>query len=299
MRSLVFRGTGTALVTPFRATDGAIDFVALHRIIARQLDAGIEALVPMGSTGEGATLSHEEKLSVIDFVVERAAGKAKVVAGTGLNDTIACAALTREASALGIDAVLVVSPYYNKPTQAGLLAHYSAVANSTDKPIILYNVPGRTASNMTAETTLRIADAIPSVVGIKEASGNMEQVMEIIRNRPEGFQVLSGEDTLALPTIAAGGDGVIAVISNEYPLVYGAMTRAALAGNLATAQKLHYRLWNVMRANFLEPNPTPVKAALASMELIEEALRLPLLPMSAAPRAALLAAVAEAGGDLL
>lgn len=294
MKQQIFRGTGTALVTPFIEGGGAIDFPALDKLIERQIAAGVEALVPLGSTGEGATLDHEEKLSIVDFVMERARGRVKVVAGSGTNDTITTVQLTREIAALGVDAVLVVSPYYNKPTPDGLMKHYASIANAVPTPIILYNVPGRTGSNMSAETTLRLAE-IPSVVGIKEASGNVEQAMEIIRNRPEGFQVLSGEDTLTVPIVACGGDGVIAVIANEVPKLYGDMTRAALAGDYTRARELQYQLLPLMKANFLESNPIPVKAALAMMGLILEELRLPLTPISAKHRDTLRAALIAAG----
>ena len=295
MKQQIFRGTGTAIVTPFTREDGAVDYTALDRLMERQIAGGVEAVVPLGSTGEGATLTHEEKLALVDFVLERARGRATVVAGTGTNDTITTVHLTREMASLGVDAVLVVSPYYNKPTVDGLMKHYGAVADAVATPIILYNVPGRTGSNLSAETTLQLAEAIPSIVGIKEASGNVDQVMEIIRNRPEGFQVLSGEDTLTLPIVAAGGDGVIAVVSNEVPRMYSDMTRAALAGNFARARELHYTLLPLMKANFLESNPIPVKAALAMMGLLDDVLRLPLTPLSEKHRASLRAALQTAG----
>jgi 4-hydroxy-tetrahydrodipicolinate synthase len=294
MKSAPFRGTGTAIVTPFHA-DGSIDYAAFGRLIDRQIDAGIEAIVAVGSTGEGATLTREEKLEVFRFTAERAGGRAAVVAGTGSNDTRLSAELSRDAVAAGATAVLIVGPFYNKPTAEGYFRHFAAVADAVGAPIIAYNVPGRTASNISAEVMLRIASEIPTVVGVKEASGNLDQVMDIIRSRPEGFAVYSGEDSLALPIIAAGGDGVIAVVSNEVPKKYGDMVRAALAGDLRTARVLHYAMLPLMHANFLESNPIPVKAALAMMGLIEEQLRLPLTPLSDKLRPALKAALDAAG----
>ncbi len=295
MKRQIFRGTGTALVTPFRADDTSIDFVSLRAHVEHQISAGVEALIPLGSTGEGATLDYEEKLSLIDFILGVASKRAKVVAGTGTNDTQTTVKLTREAAALGITAALVVSPYYNKPTPEGLVRHFQAIANATDVPLILYNVPSRTGSNLSAETTLRLAEEIPSLVAIKEASGNIEQVMEIIRNKPEGFCVLSGEDSLTLPIIASGGDGVIAVVSNEAPALFSGMVRDALAGDYGKARAAHYALLPLMRANFLESNPIPVKSALAMMGVIPEVLRLPLTPLSERHRPALRAALQTAG----
>ncbi|HZV13274.1 MAG TPA: 4-hydroxy-tetrahydrodipicolinate synthase, partial [Candidatus Kapabacteria bacterium] len=234
-------------------------------------------------------------LSLVDFVVSNAAKKVKVIAGTGTNDTHTSVQLTREAASLGIDAVLIVSPYYNKPTAEGVFRHYSAIADAVDIPIIVYNVPSRTGSNLTAETMLRLAEEIPNVVAVKEASGNVDQVMEVIRNKPEGFCVLSGEDSLTLPIVAAGGDGVIAVVSNETPKLFSDMTRAALAGKLQIARELHYKLLPLMKMNFIESNPTPVKAALGMMGLIEDVLRLPLLPLSEKHRPAMREVLRAAG----
>lgn len=295
MKNQIFRGTGTAIVTPFLPANGEIDYPSLKKLIERQIAEGVEALVPLGSTGEGATLSYEEKLSLVDFTVATAAKKIKIVAGTGTNDTIASVQLTREAASLGIDAALIVSPYYNKPTPEGVFRHYSAIANAVDIPLIVYNVPSRTGSNLTAETMLRLAEEIPNVVAVKEASGNVDQVMEVIRNKPEGFCVLSGEDSLTLPIVAAGGDGVIAVVSNEVPKAFSDMTRAALAGDLQKARALHYKLLPLMKTNFIEANPTPVKAALGMMGLIEDVLRLPLLPLSEKHRPAMREALQMAG----
>lgn len=294
MRTPIFTGTGTALVTPF-AKDSSIDFEALGRLIDRQIDSGIEAVVPCGSTGEGATLSTEEKCDVIRFTVERVAGRIPVIAGTGSNNTQATIHLTARAKELGADGVLLVCPYYNKPTQHGLFEHHRAVAEAVDIPQILYNVPGRSGVNMTAETQLRIAEMCPNVVATKEASANLEQIAEIVRSAPEGFSVLSGDDSLALPVIACGGRGVIAVISNYMPQQYGDLVRAALAGDFGRARSLHFSLLPLMKLNFIESNPIPVKAVLAARGVIEEVYRLPLTPLQPENRTKLEAGLREAG----
>ena len=294
MRKPLFTGTATALVTPF-TKDGAVDTEALGRLIDMQIDGGVEALVPCGSTGEGATLSTEEKCTVIRTTVERAGGRVPVGAGTGSNNTHATIELPRRAKEIGADGVLLVGPYYNKPTQQGLFEHFRAIAEAVDIPQIIYNVPGRTATNILAETQLRIAEQCPNVVGTKEASANLEQIAEIIRSAPDGFAVLSGDDSLALPVIACGGLGTIAVISNYAPREFGDLVRAALAGDFATARSLHYRLLPVMKLNFIESNPGPVKAVLAVKGLIEEVYRLPLVPLQSANRAKVEQGLREAG----
>ncbi len=288
------RGTLTALVTPFRH-DGAIDWESLQRLVEFQIAAGVEGLVVIGSTGEGATLETSEKIELIARVIEWVGGRVPVIAGTGTNNTRTTVALTREAQRLGADAALVVCPYYNKPTQHGLYEHFRAVAEAVQVPIVLYNVPGRTAVNMTAETQLRLAEEFPTIVATKEASGNMEQVMEILRSAPPQFAVLAGDDALALPIIACGGVGVVSVISNYAPKLFGECIRAALAGQWERARELHYRLFPLMRLNFIESNPIPVKAVLAMMGLIQEAYRLPLTPLQPQHRALLERAVREAG----
>lgn len=283
--SLLFRGTGTALATPFHA-DGSIDFHSFGRLIDFQLQAGVEALIPCGSTGESATMTHDEKLSVIRFTVERVAAYAgnrpKVIAGTGSNITAATITLSSEAAGLGVDGVLLVSPYYNKPTQRGLIAHFSAIAEALpDLPIILYNVPARTSSNMTAETTLELAHRHSNIVGIKEASADLEQCSVIIRDAPTHFALYSGEDSLTLPLLAMGAQGVIAVVSNQVPQPFGDMVRYALAGELAEARQLHHRLFNLMRMNFIEANPIPVKESLGMMGIFDSVhYRLPLVSLT-------------------
>lgn len=287
--SLLFRGTGTALATPFHA-DGSIDFHSLGRLIDFQLQAGIEALIPCGSTGESATMTHDEKLAVIRFTVERVAAFAgnrpRVIAGTGSNITAATIALSGEAAGLGVDGVLLVSPYYNKPTQRGLIAHFSAVAEALpDLPIILYNVPARTSSNMMAETTLELAHRYSNVAGVKEASADLEQCSMIIRDAPAHFALYSGEDSLTLPLLAMGAQGVIAVVSNQVPRQFGDMVRHGLAGNFADARQLHHHLFNLMRMNFIESNPVPVKEALGMMGIFDSVnYRLPLVPLTDAHR---------------
>lgn len=294
MKKFLFFGVGTALVTPFHE-DGSIDFDALDRLLQFQIESGVDALIPCGSTGESATLSRKEKLQVIEFVVKKADGKVPVIAGTGSNNTHDTIALTKEAATLGIAGALIVCPYYNKPTQDGIFSHYAAIADAVDIPIVLYNVPGRTAVNMTAETQLRLAEEIDTVVATKEASGNLEQVMAIIRNAPSEFVVFSGDDSLTLPIISIGGKGVISVLSNYAPKDFGEAVRAALEDNWTHARKLHYKLFELMQLNFIEPNPVPVKAALAMMGLIKEQYRLPLIAMQEQNRERLKRALITAG----
>jgi len=278
-RNLFFRGTGTALVTPF-ASDGVVDENALKFLIDFQIKNGVEAIIPAGTTGESATLSEGELQFVIRTVVEKARGKVKVIAGAGSNDTSKAIKLARLACEAGADAILSVTPYYNKPTQEGLYRHYAVIAEEVDAPIVMYNVPGRTASNMDAETVLRIAEEIPNIIGVKEASGNLSQIMEILRNRHAGFGVWSGDDAITLPMIALGADGVISVVSNEVPKLFSRMVRFALDGKFDQALKLHNNLLPLMNFNFIESNPIPVKAVLAEMGYIAEVYRLPLIPLS-------------------
>jgi 4-hydroxy-tetrahydrodipicolinate synthase len=275
-REKMIRGTGTALVTPFHE-DGSIDYVSFNRLIEYQIAGGVEMLVPLGSTGENPTITIEERAEVIRRVVEIVNGRALVIAGTGTNDTASSIKYTREAMAAGADAALIVTPYYNKPTPNGLIAHFHAIAD-VGLPLILYNVPGRTGLNMHAETTLRAAE-IQNVVAIKEASADLQQCMEIIRNAPQGFWLLSGEDYLTVPLIAMGAEGVISVSSNEVPGEFSRMVRFALAGQFDEARAIHYALSELMKVNFIESNPGPVKAALAMMGIIEEHYRLPMVRM--------------------
>lgn len=272
-------GTGTALVTPFKA-NGTIDEKSLRGLVEWQIKNKVEFLVPCGSTGESATMTRDERRRVIEIVVDENKGRVPVIAGTGTNSTLDSLDLTHDAKEVGADAVLLVGPYYNKPTQEGFYQHFKRIVEECDVKAVLYNVPGRTASNMLPETTLRLAEEVENVIAIKEASNNLEQIMEIIKYRPKDFSVLSGEDSLTLPIITAGGDGVISVISNEVPKEYSDLTRAALKGDLKKAQEIHYKLFELMIANFYESNPIPVKTALHMMGKIEESLRLPLTKMS-------------------
>lgn len=280
MAKTKLQGTGTALVTPFK-NNGAVDEHALRELVDWQIKNKVEFLVPCGSTGESATMTRGERRAVIEIVFEQANGRVPVIAGTGTYSTTESIHMTKDAKQIGIDTVLLVGPYYNKPTQEGFYQHFKTIAEECNVKVVLYNVPGRTGSNILAETTLRLAEEVKNVIAIKEASNNMEQIMQIIKNRPAGFSVLSGEDSFTLPIIGSGGDGVISVISNETPKEFGDMVRAALAGNYKKAQELHYKLFSLMKANFIESNPIPVKTALWMMKKIDENFRLPLTKMSA------------------
>lgn len=272
-----FVGTGTALVTPF-LTDGSIDFPALYRLLDFQIDNGIEYIVIGGSTGESATMSFAEKQLLFQKSIDYVAGRRPIIAGTGSNDTRATIELTKVAVDAGADGVLLVSPFYNKPTQNGLIQHFSAIAQSADTSFILYNVPGRTASNMLPETQLAIAEANKNVIATKEASADLEQMMEIIRSAPSHFTLLAGDDSLTLPIIASGGTGTISVISNYAPIQFGDLVRASIAGDFSKAREILYSLLPLMKANFIESNPIPVKAALQLMGMIGSTIRLPLTP---------------------
>jgi 4-hydroxy-tetrahydrodipicolinate synthase len=292
----VLRGAFTAMITPFTRS-GDLDEDALLRLLQRQLAAGIDGLVPVGTTGEAPTLSSEERDRVIELTIQAAhdsgaGGRVPVVAGTGSNDTRATIAATRRAAALGADAALVVAPYYNKPDQRMLDAHYRAIADEGGLPIVLYNVPGRTGINIAADTVLRLAEH-ERIIGLKEAAGDLEQLMTIVRDRPTGFSVLSGDDSWTLALLGVGGDGVISVASNEVPEVMAGLCAAAHAGDWTTARRLHERYLPLMRLNFVSPNPVPVKAALAEMGLIEDVLRQPLLPLAEPGRSRLLGALSE------
>ncbi len=289
------RGCATALVTPFNS-DGAIDEKRLRDLIEYQIAGGVRVLVPCGTTGESVTMSDEENKLVISTTVELARGRAKVIAGTGSNSTAVTIARSQAARSLGVDSVLTVAPYYNKPTQEGLYAHFRAIAESVDGlPVVIYNVPGRTSSNISAETTLRLARDVENIVAVKEASGNLSQIMEILRSRPENFRVISGDDALTLAMIALGAEGLISVASNETPELMSRLNDLALAGNWDEARALHFRLLPLMEANFIESSPGPVKAAMALMGLLEENLRLPLVPVQEKTRARLREVLSEAG----
>jgi 4-hydroxy-tetrahydrodipicolinate synthase len=289
------RGCATALVTPFLA-DGAIDEECLHALVDRQINGGVRLLVPCGTTGESATMTEAEDQRVIAITVEVARGRARVIAGTGSNSTAAAVEYSQRARDLGADAVLQVAPWYNKPTQEGLYAHFRAVAESIpETPIMLYNVPGRTSSNIAAETVLRLAKDHETIVAIKEASGSLTQIMQILRERPANFCVLSGDDAVTLPLIALGGEGIVSVASNEIPDLMSRMTALALDGNWPEARALHYRILPLMEINFIESSPGPVKAAMAMMGLLEENFRLPLVPIQEKSRARIRKVIAELG----
>jgi 4-hydroxy-tetrahydrodipicolinate synthase len=278
-----FQGTATAIITPFKK-DGSIDEEALRKFTDFQIKGGVEALVPVGTTGENPTLSPDEQKRVIEIVIEQANRRVKIFAGAGSNNTTDVIEKARFAKKAGADAALVVGPYYNKPTQNGYFQHFSAVARAVDIPLIIYNVPGRTGGNIEASTMLRLAEEIPTVTMAKEASGNIAQIMEIARNKPEKFSLLSGDDSLAYSIIALGGDGCISVVSNEVPKDYSNLIRLCLKGEWKEALQQHYRLLPLMNVNFIESSPIPVKAALSMMGLIEETLRLPLVPITEASR---------------
>lgn len=288
------RGCGTALVTPFHQ-DGSIDEAALRNLVAWQVESGIDFLVPCGTTGETPTLSHDEWLQVIDVTIEVVAGRVPILAGATSNSTHDAVEKAKEvATRPGVNAILTASPYYNKPTQEGQYRHFRAIAEAVDKPLILYNVPGRTGANIEPATLARLAE-LPNVAGVKEASGNMAQIAEVCNAVPEHFLVFSGDDAITLPVIALGGVGIISVASNEIPHEMAEMTRAALNNDWDTARRLHRKYLALMQANFIESNPLPVKAVLAMMGKIEEVYRLPLLPMRRDTRSRLQKVVTEAG----
>jgi 4-hydroxy-tetrahydrodipicolinate synthase len=287
-----FRGTGTALVTPF-TKDGSLDETALRRLVDFQIKGGVEALVPVGTTGESPSLNHKEYERVFEIVKDQSKGKVKIFGGAGSNSTQMAIEHTRLAKKVGLDAALVVGPYYNKPSQEGYFQHYRAIADAVDIPIIVYNVPGRTGGNIEAVTTLRMAEEIPSIMAVKEASGNFAQIMEIARNKPDTFSLLSGDDAITLPMVSLGADGCISVVANETPRDFSDMVRACLSGDWDTARKLHNKLLPLMTFNFVESNPIPVKAALAMMGMIEEVYRLPLVKIGSNNREKLRAALAE------
>jgi 4-hydroxy-tetrahydrodipicolinate synthase len=289
------RGCATALVTPFKAS-GAIDEAALRALIEYQITGGVQMLVPCGTTGESATMTEEEDQRVIKITVEAARGRARVIAGTGSNATVSAIEYALIARDLGADAVLSVAPYYNKPTQEGLYAHFRAIAEAVGNlPVVIYNVPGRTSSNIAAQTALRLARDTENIVAVKEASGDLAQMMAILRARPENFRVLSGDDALTFPLIALGAEGLISVASNEAPALMSQMVNAALSGEWDDARAMHYRLLPLMESNFIESSPGPVKAALALMNLIEENFRLPLVPVQEKTRARMREVLSELG----
>jgi 4-hydroxy-tetrahydrodipicolinate synthase len=288
------RGCGTALVTPFHQ-DGSIDEAALRNLVAWQVESGIDFLVPCGTTGETPTLSHEEWLRVIDITIEVVAGRVPIMAGATSNSTHDAVEKAKEVAARpGVDAILTASPYYNKPTQEGQYRHFRAIAEAVDKPIILYNVPGRTGTNLEPATLARLAE-VPNIAGVKEASGNIAQMVELCAVVPETFLIFSGDDAVTLALIGLGGVGIISVASNEIPREMADMTRAALNNDWDTARRIHRKYVALMLANFIESNPMPVKAVLAMMGKIEEVYRLPLLPMRRETRSKIQKIATEAG----
>ena len=268
-------GCGTALVTPF-TTEGKLDEASVTRLARRQIDRGIHFLVPCGTTGESPSLSHAEKLRVIELVVKEANGQVPVLAGAGSYDTQTAVTLVADMAQAGVDGVLSVTPFYNKPTQEGLYRHFETIADSTDLPIVLYNVPSRTGCNIQPETLQRLA-LITNIVGIKEASGNLLQMCEICRSIPDDFSVLAGDDAFTLPLIALGGHGVISVVANETPAEMASLVDLATATKFTEARKVHEQLLPLMQVNFIESNPIPVKAAMAALGLLEEIYRLPMV----------------------
>jgi 4-hydroxy-tetrahydrodipicolinate synthase len=276
MSNSKFRGTGVALVTPFHK-DGNIDFKSFKKLIERIIDGKVDYLVPLGTTGESVTLTKDERCAVIDFVCEIADGRVPVVLGLGGNNTREIINTIKETDFNKIDAILSVSPYYNRPSQRGIYMHYRTIANESPVPVILYNVPTRTGSNIAAETTLELAHEIKNIIGIKEASGSIEKVIEIVKDRPKDFLVISGDDVLTLPIIACGGDGVISVIANAMPKDFSEMVRNALDGNFEKARKLQNKLLELTKYIYVDGNPAGVKGLLSVMNVCSEYLRLPLV----------------------
>ncbi len=292
-KDLHFHGLGVALVTPF-SDDLSIDVQNFRKHIEFQIANGVQLLIPAGTTGESVTMSTEEQLLIIEETVNTANGRAKILAGIGGNNTTEVISRAQKALELGIDGILSSSPAYNKPTQEGLFEHYRSLADNVHCPIMIYNVPGRTSSNVLPDTVLKLAE-VENIVGIKDSSADFDQVMSLLRDRPNGFSIMSGEDNLTFPLIAAGADGVISVAANEAPHLMSQMVDASLEGKYDTAKTLHYRLLPLMRANFIETNPIPVKAALEMMGMMKARYRLPLLPLSANVAPTLREALRQAG----
>lgn len=282
-----FKGTGVAIVTPFNK-DGSIDYKSLNKLVDFIIKGGVEYIVVLGTTGESVTLSKEEKQSVVTHVIENVNKRVPVVLGLGGNNTQEILSAFKKSSDFNnIDAILSVSPYYNKPNQRGIYQHYKAIAEASPLPIILYNVPGRTASNITADTTIKLANDFKNIIAVKEASGNLEQCMKIIKHKPKDFLVISGDDMLTLPMIAAGADGVISVVANAFPKDFSEMTRQILAGNLKEAQRLHYKLTDIIEQLFADGNPAGIKAVLEMLKICSPTVRLPLVNVNKATQNAL------------
>jgi 4-hydroxy-tetrahydrodipicolinate synthase len=288
------RGCGTALVTPFKR-DGSVDEMALRQLVRWQVDSGIDFLLPCGTTGETPTLTHDEWLRVIDVTIEAAAGRVPIMAGATSNNTQEAVSKAREASSRkGVDFILTATPYYNKPTQEGVYQHFKAIAEASEKPLVLYNIAGRTGTNIETPTLRRLAE-IPNIMGVKEASGNIAQIAEVCATVPEEFLVFSGDDAITLAVIGLGGVGIISVVSNEIPAEMTRLTQAALANKWDVARLLFRKYLPLMQANFMESNPGPAKAVLSMMGRIEEVYRLPLVPMRPENRAKLEKVVTEVG----
>jgi len=288
------RGCGTALVTPFKH-DGSLDEPALRDLVGWQVESGIDFLVPCGTTGETPTLTHDEWLRVVDLTIEAADGRVPIMAGATSNNTREAVAKAKEVSSRpGVDYILTATPYYNKPTQEGIYQHFRAIAEASEKPLMLYNIAGRTGTNIETPTLLRLAQ-ISNIVAVKEASGNISQIAEVCASVPENFQVFSGDDAVTLAVIGLGGSGIVSVVSNEIPAEMSRMTQGALANKWDTARLLFRKYLPLMQANFIESNPGPAKAVLAMMGRLEEVYRLPLVPMTKENRAKLEKVVAEAG----
>jgi 4-hydroxy-tetrahydrodipicolinate synthase len=292
-----FKGLGVALVTPFQ-DDGAVDFVSLQKLLEHQIQNNVDYLVVQGTTGEVATLTFDEKQAVLDFIIEINHNRLPIVLGIGGNNTAAVVELMNALDTKGIDGILSVSPFYNKPSQEGIYQHFKAVSEASKLPIILYNVPGRTMSNVLPKTILRLANDFDNIVGVKEASGSVEQSMEIIQNKPEGFLVISGDDALTLPIIASGGDGLISVVSNAFPKRTADLVHAALKGDLALARTKHYELFNIINELFADGNPGGVKFALSLLNICKNNVRLPLVKVSKGIEENLYNLIAELGEKL-
>ena len=286
-----FAGAGVALVTPF-TTSGAVDEAALRRLVRRQIDGSIDVLVPCGTTGESATMRADEQRRVIGITLEESGGKVPVLAGTGSNDTRVAVDHSKAAASLGVQGVLCVGPYYNKPTSEGFFRHFATIADAVSVPVVVYNVPGRTGSNIDTRTLLRLA-AHPNITAVKEASGNFAQIMDLLRDRPQGFEVLTGDDATTLPMMALGGEGVISVCANQVPRPMHDLVAACARGDFAEGRRIHNRLLRLMNLNFVESNPIPVKASLALLGLCEETFRLPLCAPTESTREALREALKE------
>ena len=273
------KGTGVAIVTPFHK-DGSIDFRSLGKLVEHLIKGKVDYIVALGTTGESVTLSKDEKSAVVSHIVDTVEKRVPVVLGLGGNNTHEIATCLKSYDLSGVDAILSVSPYYNKPTQAGIYQHYKRIGECSPLPIILYNVPGRTASNILPDTTLKLANDIKNIIAIKEASGNMEQIMKLIKHKPKDFLIISGDDNLTLPILACGGDGVISVVANAFPKDFSEMVRQAMSGNIKEAQRLHYKLTDITEQLFADGNPGGIKAALELLKICPSNVRLPLVKIN-------------------